>query len=426
MNRLVIKFLLIVLMPWLSMRISANAEYSDIIVDKSGQADYSTITDALNALPMFTYQRVVIFITNGIYEEKLRIDQHYVTLKGQNRDSTIIRYNQLRSDWNEDKDPIGPAVVNIFADDIVLENLTVENTQPEIGPHAFAVYGKNTRTIIKDCSLISKGADTVSLWDYKDGMYYHVNCYFQGAVDFVCPRGCCFIKDSEFYEVKKSASLWHDGHFNPDQKMVIRNSCFDGVEGFMLGRHHYDAQFFLIDCRFSKNMANQPIFRKIYEDQTRNNPYLYRDRKYFFNCSMEGEDYIWFGDNFDEVPGRPKPEEITASWTFNDEWDPENNNPVTVTGFTRQDISLLLTFDEIVTVRGEPLILNRFGKQFRLHKQRFNDINKLMFEAEEEFVENDLSGEFRLINGDIIASRSYVNERSLGSIFNIISQVKEK
>jgi len=423
MNRLTVTVLILVLMTWCSIGFTAETEYSDIIVDKSGKADYTTINDALDALPMFTYQRVIILLRNGVYKEKIRIDQDYVTLKGENRDSTVIRFNQLRSDWDGKKDHIGPAVINIFADDVILDNLTIENTQPEIGPHAFVVYGKNTRTIIKNCSLISKGADTVALWDYKDGMYYHANCFFQGAVDFVCPRGWCFIKDSEFYEVKKSASLWHDGHFSPDQKLVIRNSYFDGVEGFMLGRHHYDAQFILIDCQFSKNMADQPIYRKIYEEASRNNPYLYGDRKYFFNCSMEEDNYVWFDNNIDEVFGKASPEKITAAWTFNDKWDPENNNPVTVTGFTIQNNLLLLKFDEIVTVRGEPEIINQLGTHFRLQKQRFNDINKLMFEAKDAIEKKDLSGDLRIISGDIIASRAYVNERSLRPTFKIISHL---
>ncbi|MFX0137537.1 MAG: hypothetical protein ACFFDN_28120, partial [Candidatus Hodarchaeota archaeon] len=128
--------------------------------------------------------------------------------------------------------------------------MTIENSQPEIGPHAFAIYGTPNRTIIVNCNVVSKGGDTVSLWNYKQGMYYHANCFFQGAVDFVCPRGWCYIRDSRFYEVKETATLWHAGNYHPDQKFVLVNCSFDGVKGFQLGRHHYEAQFFLLDCNF--------------------------------------------------------------------------------------------------------------------------------------------------------------------------------
>jgi len=215
-----------------------------IVVAQNGSGDFISITDALQSLPMFNYQRIEIFVRNGTYHEKLRIEQDYITLIGESKEKTVIKYNQPRENWIKEKDSIGPAVVNIFADDIILNNLTIENTQPEINTHAFAVYGNGTRTIITNCNVISRGGDTVALWNYKNGMYYHSDCYFSGAVDFVCPRGWCYIKNSKFYEVKESASIWHAGGSDMNQKLVIVNSSFDGVENFQLGRHHYEAQFF--------------------------------------------------------------------------------------------------------------------------------------------------------------------------------------
>ncbi|MFH1197249.1 MAG: pectinesterase family protein [bacterium] len=334
-----------------------------ITVAKDGSGDFKTITEALDSLPVFNYERRIIFIKNGKYEEKIRIDQDYITLRGEDREKTIIRFCQLRSDWDKNKDSIGPAVININGDDIIIENLTAENTQPEIGPHAFVVYGKGTRTIIQNCNMISKGADTVSLWDYKTGMYYHSNCYFEGAVDFVCPRGWCFIKDSEFYEVKQTAAVWHAGGYDINQKFVIKNSSFDGVEGFKLGRHHYEAQFFFIDCRFSKNMADVPIYHVTYEDTTRNQPCNWGERYFFQNCSHGGANYRWLEDNLFSVNGFIEPNNITPAWTFNFLWDPEFSSEPKVIKYKLGDGQLYLTFNEPVSVIGKPIIYdseNRF------------------------------------------------------------------
>lgn len=298
-----------------------------IVVAQDGSGDYKTLTEAVEALPMFVYKRTVIFIRRGVYKERIRIDQDNVTLLGEDREKTIIQYNLPREVWNQNKDHIGPGVVNIEGDDIILENLTVKNTQPEIGPHAFAVYGMGTRTIITNCNLISKGADTVSLWDYKTGMYYHSNCYFEGAVDFVCPRGWCYIKDSQFYEHKKTAAVWHAGGYDKNQKFVIVNSSFDGVEGFKLARHHYEAQFYFINCSFSENMADIPIYRVTYEDTTRNRPFNWGERYYFYNPSGEGGKYDWLNDNLHTAEGSPNVEDITPEWTFNGKWDPEKYIP---------------------------------------------------------------------------------------------------
>jgi pectinesterase len=399
-----------------------SAPHADMVVDQKGHGDFTTITASIDALPMYPYQRTVIYIKNGTYEEKIRIEQNYITLRGESRDSTIIRYSQLREDWLKNKDYIGPAVVNIHGDAIVLDNLTIENSQPQIGPHAFAVYGNNTRTIITNCNVISKGGDTVSLWDYKDGMYYHANCFFQGAVDFVCPRGWCFIRDSKFYEVRKTAALWHAGNYDPRQKLVLRNCDFDGVEGFELGRHHYEAQFYLLDCRFSANMADRPIYKVQSRDSTKDNPYFNGERKYFYCCQKEGAPYAWYANSLSQAAGHPTAQDITPAWTFDGRWDPESEAPVKVTDHAIDGHYLILTFDEIVTVRGQPVFKNNSGKIFKIVMQRFNDINKLKFVSDRPIHEDDLRGELNTESGDIIASVASVKERSIGRSFRIVSK----
>lgn len=394
-------------------------EHVDIIVDSQGNGDYKTITEAIEALPMYPYQRTVIFIKNGIYEEKLRIEQNYITLRGESRDSTIIRFSQLREDWNKNKDYIGPAVINLEGDDIVLDNLTIENSQPEIGPHAFAIYGNANRTIIINFNVLSKGGDTVSLWNYKYGMYYHANCFFQGAVDFVCPRGWCFIRDSEFYEVSQTAAIWHAGNYLPEQKFVIRNSYFDGVPGFELGRHHYEAQFFLLNCRFSENMADKLIYKVMDKNPDRNNPYFGRERKYYYNCQKTGQSYEWYKDNLEKADGKPEAGEITPEWTFGGKWDPESKEPLIVTNYQSEGNILILTFNGIATVRGKPVFMNKSGNSFRIVMQRFNDINQLMFTSDTNIMPEDLTGEMVLKEGNIISSIASLHERSIGTKFSL-------
>jgi len=393
-----------------------------LIVDQSGQGQYKTVSEALAALPDFAYQRVVIFIRNGIYEEKIRITQNYVTLRGESRDSMIIRYYQKRTDWEANKDYIGPAVVNIEADDIILENLTVENTQPEIEPHAFAIYGKGTRIILRNCNLLGYGGDTVSLWNYQRGLYYHANCRFRGAVDMVCPRGWCYIRDSQFYEVKTSAAIWHDGHNDSEQKFVIVNSSFDGVPGFQLGRHHYDAQFYLIDCTFSENMADQPIYLRTYEDVRRNNPYLWGDRHYFYNCRKTGTAYKWYSDNLQDAVGQPQAAEITAAWTFAGRWDPESTKPVVITNYRIQGAILELTFNENVTVCGQTEFVTKSGQKFKVIRQRFTDNQRLQFAADKDIKPGDLQGIMHITQGAIIASVANINNRQLARQFDIIDR----
>ncbi len=396
-------------------------DYHFITVAKDGSGDYKTITGAINSLPMFNYERVVIYIKNGIYNEKVRITQDYVTLKGESKDSTIIEYSQLRTDWIEHEDSIGPAVVNIHADDIVLENLTINNTQPEVGPHAFAVYGTGTRTIINNCKVLSKGGDTVSLWDYKTGMYYHANCTFEGSVDFVCPRGWCFIKNSKFYEIKQTASIWHAGGYDINQKFVLKNCLFDGVKGFQLGRHHYDAQFYLIDCRFTSNLADTAIYRVTYpDDPGKNRPANWGERDYYYNCIKEGRqtslrptdstsgNYSWFKNNLNTSAGSPKLEDITPLWTFKGKWNPESSTGPAINKFEIQKNYVLFYFNEPLTVTGQPVLKSNNGKVFTYNSGAGSDT--IRFDCDSIFSNSDLIGLKITNDAKVTGTRASVNE----------------
>ena len=206
---------------------------------------------------------------------------------------------------------VGPEVT-----DLVLANLTVHNDYGgRFGDadHQFAIRsgGNTTRIALLHATVRADGGDTVSLWNGTSGLYYHAECAFEGHVDFVCPRGWAYITNSRFFGRNLSASIWHDGSKDADQKLVIRRSYFDGVPGFPLGRHHRDAQFYLLDAVFSRNMADRAIYKA-----PADNPYLWGERAYYSGCRREGGDYAWFADNLAQAPGAPDEADVTPAWTF--------------------------------------------------------------------------------------------------------------
>ncbi len=373
------KSLIIFLFIICSFPVSLKAERKMVLtVSQKGEADFKTISEAVRSIPQFNYERVIILIKAGLYEEKIRIDRDYITLLGESPDRTFIKYPQLRSDWDASKDSIGPGIINIFADDIIIEGITVENTQPQIGPHAFTIYGTGTRTILLQSRFISKGGDTVSLWDHKTGLYYCWNCYFEGAVDFVCPRGWCYIRDSEFYEVKKSAALWHAGGENINQKFVLQNCRFGGVEGWELGRHHYDAQFILLDCKFSKTMSDRPIYRVTYPDQPeRDRPFNWGERYYFLNCSREGGNPDWLINNLPGIIKLNSNGIVNASSVYGGRWDPEKLAGPSIIKFKIEGTVITLYIDEKVTVEGSPSVIAG-SKKFLYHSGSGTNILKFI------------------------------------------------
>lgn len=312
-----------------------SRERADIVVAQDGSGDFRTIQAGLDALPKDNAAHRIVLIRNGTYREKLYVTTSHVSIVGQDRDRTRIEFAELRRIWRETHpDDWGAAVVNIGdkVTDLVIANLTVHNTYGRLHgdhDHQFAIRsgGEATRITLLDANFIADGGDTVSLWNPVSGMYYHANCFFEGWVDYVCPRGWCYITNSRFFGHNLTASIWHDGSKDRDAKLVIRRSRFDGVPGFPLGRHNRDGQFFILDAVFSNTMADRPIYAAQAPDT-----YQWPGRYYYDNNHREGGDYAWFADNLETADRRPRAEDITPAWTFKARWDPEDTLPAVLPG----------------------------------------------------------------------------------------------
>jgi pectinesterase len=95
------------------------------------------------------------------------------------------------------------------------------------------------------------------------------------------------------------------------------NCRFKGYDGFLLGRYHRDAQFYLINCVFAKNMRDSAIYRV----QVAANTIKWGHRVYFNNCHREGgNDFAWYANN---LPGKIKADDINVNWVFGKRWKPE-------------------------------------------------------------------------------------------------------
>ena len=366
-----------VICVWSTIAASAeNLPKPDLTVAADGSGDFKSVQAAVASIPKANRERTVVFVKDGIYREKVRVDAPFVTLRGESRKGTRIEFAQLNDDFTKSPDELGRAVINVNGDDFVLENLTAENTAGQVGPHAFTIYGKGDRTVIVNCDVLSDGADTVSLWLGERGRYYHANCNFRGSVDFVCPRGWCYVTNCTFYEMKPgSAAVWHDGAKGQDMKFVLRDCKFDGTNGWMLARHHHDAQFYFLDCTFAKTMVDRQPKRVIYPlnagepsaadikknaENDRSN--VWGERNYFWNCHHDGGDFAWHSNNLASASGAPKPEQIDARWTFADKWKPERSGGVCITRVKPAAGQIGLRFSEPVTVKGKPRLALLDGK----------------------------------------------------------------
>jgi pectinesterase len=372
-----------------SARAASPGFKPDVTVAADGSGDFKTVQEAVASIPRTNRERMIVFVKDGVYHEKVRIDASFVTLRGESRAGTRLEFAQAMGGGGP-RDNLGQAVLNVNGDDIVVENLTVQNTQPTIGIHAFAIYGRGDRTVVQDCDVLSQGNDTLSLWRTSNGMfsedaaahvspngrYYHARLKVCGSVDFICPRGWCYMTDCELFEVnpRAEAAMWHDGSRDQDMKFVMRNCRFDGVEGWRFARHHHDAMIFVLDSTFSQTMRDTQPKRVIYPlngseptdaDRKKNKDAdptnIWGERFYYFNTHRTGGDYVWHKDNLATAPGAPRPEQITAKWTFGGKWDPENKSGPVVEKTAAKENAIAVVFSENVTVKGKPWIVLRSG-----------------------------------------------------------------
>ncbi|HEY1113931.1 MAG TPA: pectinesterase family protein [Chitinophagaceae bacterium] len=340
--------ILILLLSAPSGALNAQAVKSSgrIVVDPTGKGNYRSIQAALNSLPDSSASPRVIYIRKGVYKEKLYIEKHNIILLGEDRAATVITQSIARDAWRcGHADDWGVATVNVDADDITLQNLTITNSfgfdfkGEQVIPcksdtinkvktisknsHQMALRtlnGNRLRAI--NCHFRAFGGDTVSPWDVQKGMFYFKDCIMEGGVDFYCPRGWAWAENCHFISHSGTAAIWHDGSANPDSKTVLKNCSFEGFDGFNLGRYHKDAQFYMINCRFPKNMADKDIYLV-----PTTNVIRWGRRIYYYNSHRDGGDYAWHKDNLHTAPGAPAADQITVKWLFGGRWAPDTSLP---------------------------------------------------------------------------------------------------
>jgi len=96
----------------------------------SGIPTFRSIGDALTRLPVNGATRMVIFIRNGRYREKLTVDRPRVTLRGQTRNGVVITYDATADTPSPGGGTFGTRgsyTLRIVAPDFRAEHLTIEN-----------------------------------------------------------------------------------------------------------------------------------------------------------------------------------------------------------------------------------------------------------------------------------------------------------
>jgi pectinesterase len=192
-----------------------------ITVDKSGNGDFTTISDALASIENETTP-IEIYIKSGTYKERIEITRPNLSLIGEDREHTIITYDYYAKMIMED----GTArrtfrTYSIFLDgkNITAENLTFVNSSglgKDVG-QAIAVYAEGDMLKFKNCTFLGS-QDTLFTGPLPpkviepggftgpkefapriNSHQLYENCFIRGDIDFIFGSATAYFDNCEIF-----------------------------------------------------------------------------------------------------------------------------------------------------------------------------------------------------------------------------------
>lgn len=180
------------ILAFLSLLLSLNVQSANYIVASDGSGDFTTVQAAIDACP--DGSRSYIFVKNGTYYGQTSIgtkaaaSTKQISLIGESRDGVILTYDKSMPAVSTFEQT---CTFQIYAKNFYAENITFENSAGNTG-QALALYTAGDQAILKNCSLIGY-QDTYR--SKKGTRAYLLNCWVEGAVDFIYAGGTLIFDD---------------------------------------------------------------------------------------------------------------------------------------------------------------------------------------------------------------------------------------
>ncbi|GHN02325.1 pectinesterase [Cytophagales bacterium WSM2-2] len=189
--------------------ISFNAAVAQkkITVAQDGSGDYKTVQQAFDAIPSKNKKPVSIFIKKGIYKERLVLDtlKDYVTLIGEDKDQTVLTYNNHTGTILPNGDTVNTwtsASFFIYASHFRAENITYENNAGFTAGQAVAVRAIGDQLSFFNCRFV--GFQDVLFCSGAGSRQYYKDCYIEGTTDFIFGAATVVFQNCHIHSKKKS------------------------------------------------------------------------------------------------------------------------------------------------------------------------------------------------------------------------------
>ncbi len=308
---------------------------------------FKKIQDAINSIPVNNNGQIEIFISNGIYKEKIKIEKPNIRLIGQDVDKTIITYDDCAAKILPDGSKMGTFnsyTVYIGDENFIAENITFENSAGSglVVGQAVAVYVDADKAVFKNCSFLGF-QDTLftgplpndpipvginALQKYllygQDGFegvlrHYFEDCYIEGDVDFIFGSARAVFNKCEIFSKNRN----------------------EKINGFITAGSHRKTEqygYVFIDCKLTSDADPGTVFL--------GRPWRDYANVKFINCWMDKHiiDEGW--DNWDNVK-----RESTSNYSEFGSYGPGANDTKRVkwSNILKEDKAILYTIENILS-----------------------------------------------------------------------------
>lgn len=236
---------LLALLSILSMQAQTIDNPDTLVVARDGTGQYRNIDEALEVCRAFMDYHKVIFVKKGVYKEKLIIPSWLTNIEilGESRDETIITYddhaNIKSPEIHSTSMKIGTFrtyTVKIDASDILIQNITIENSAPKLG-QAVALHTEGDRIKFVNCRFLGN-QDTIYTGRANTKLFFK-DCYIEGTTDFIFGPSTAWFENCDIY-CKVNSYITAASTPKDIQYGYVFNNCHvtvsDKVDKMYLGR----------------------------------------------------------------------------------------------------------------------------------------------------------------------------------------------